>query len=335
MTVPFSVPFHQIAGDAAAAPVVDLGSAGVGVTGQVLDVLKRHVLGKQVRDHQDPERVGREDLRQPGRLEPALEHQLDGERRHRPIGQRTAAALPGPIQRRGLGRVLKPGPLEVGRDPLVEIVAHRDLPRLPSFFRKLQRPVLAVVAKILHPEPGDGPDPGAGVDERPEDRPVPKPVHVAGFDGGEELPGLVDRHLGRPALPVRVAHPPDRLKGIEDRRVPGHQGIEEVAQSGQGLVLGGGTTGELVQEPAGQPWRDLVQLQPLVLAPSEEPAHLVGVGGSRMGVGDPRGEELVRGEAGARAGPHENGREGPFEVLFGRRIVGSEGEVGVAHISYV
>ena len=121
---------------------------------------------------------------------------------------------------------------------------------------------------------------------------------------------------GVPALPERMAHPPDRLKGIQHRRVPGHQGIEEVAQSREGLVLGGGGPGELVQEPAGQAGGDLVQLQPLVLAPGEEPAHLVGVGGSRMGVGDPRGEELVRGEAGARAGPHENGREGPFEVLF-------------------
>ena len=63
-----------------------------------------------------------------------------------------------------------------------------------------------------------------GVDERPEDRPVPKPVHVAGFDGGEETTRLVDRHLGRAALPERMAHPPDRLKGIQHRRVPGHQG---------------------------------------------------------------------------------------------------------------
>ena len=90
-----------------------------------------------------------------------------GERRHRPIGERTGAALPGPIQWRGLGRVLKPSPLEVGRDPLVEIVAHRDLPRLSSFFRELQRPVVAVVPQVLHPEPGDGPDPGAGVDQGP------------------------------------------------------------------------------------------------------------------------------------------------------------------------
>ena len=200
----------------------------------------------------------------PAALQPALEHQLHGERRHRPIGQRTGAALPGPIQRRGLGRVLKPSPLEVGRDPLVEIVTHRDLPRLAPFFRKLQRPVVAVVSQVLHPEPADGPDPGAGVDEGPEDRPVPKPVHVASFDGGEELPGLVDGHLGRAALPERVAHPPDRLKRIQDRRVPGHQGIEEVAQRREGLVLGRRAVGELVQEPAGQAGGDLVQLQPLV-----------------------------------------------------------------------
>ena len=61
-------PLDQIAGDAPATPVVDLGGAGVGVAGQVLDILKRHVLAEQVRDHQDAEGVGREDLRQPGRL---------------------------------------------------------------------------------------------------------------------------------------------------------------------------------------------------------------------------------------------------------------------------
>ena len=67
-------------------------------------------------------------------LQPALEHQLHGERRHRPIGERAGAALPGPKQRRGLGRVLKPSPLEVGRDPFVEIMAHRDLPDLALLF---------------------------------------------------------------------------------------------------------------------------------------------------------------------------------------------------------
>ena len=148
--------------------------------------------------------MGREDLRQPGRPQPALEHLLHGERRHRPIGERAGASLPGPIQRRGLGRVLKPGPLEVGRDPLVEIMAHRDLPDLSSFFRKLKRPVVAVVSQILHPEPADGPDPGAGVDEGPQDRPVPKPEHaIASFDGGQQLPSLFDGRLGRASLAVR------------------------------------------------------------------------------------------------------------------------------------
>ena len=59
-------PLDDVARDAAAAPVVDLGGAGVGVPGQVLDVLQRHVLAQQIRDHQDAEGVGREDLREPG-----------------------------------------------------------------------------------------------------------------------------------------------------------------------------------------------------------------------------------------------------------------------------
>ena len=126
---------------------------------------------------------------------------------------------------------------------------------------------------------------------------------------------LVDTHLGRPALPERVAHPPDRLKRIQHRRVPGHQGIEEVAQSGEGLVLGGRAAGEFVEEPAGQAGRHLVELEPLVLAPGEEPTHLVGVGGPGVGVGDPRGEELIGCKAGRLAGAHGNGREGPLEVI--------------------
>ena len=41
----------------------------MGVTGQVLDVLERNVLAEQIRDHQDAERVGREDLTISGLLE--------------------------------------------------------------------------------------------------------------------------------------------------------------------------------------------------------------------------------------------------------------------------
>ena len=66
------------------APVVDPGGAGMGVAGQILDVLQRHVLTQQVRDHQDPERVGREDLRQSGRRQAPLVHQ--GIERYRMAG---------------------------------------------------------------------------------------------------------------------------------------------------------------------------------------------------------------------------------------------------------
>ena len=65
-------PLHNIAGDAPP-PVIDLGGSGVGVAGQVLHVLKRHVLGEQVGDDQDAEAVRAEDRGQPGILESPLE----------------------------------------------------------------------------------------------------------------------------------------------------------------------------------------------------------------------------------------------------------------------
>ena len=67
-------PLDEVAGDAPAPTVVDLGGAGVGVAGQVLDVLQRHILSEQVRDRHVPELVQREDLRQPGCHRPPLEH---------------------------------------------------------------------------------------------------------------------------------------------------------------------------------------------------------------------------------------------------------------------
>ena len=150
----------------------------MGVAGQVLDVLQRHILAQQVRDHQDAERVRREKLRQLGRLEPTFEHQLHGEKRHGPFGERTASPLSGSKERRPVRRLREPGPFKVGHDSFVEIVAYRDLPRLAPLFQKLQRPVFAVVPQVPDPQPTDGPDPGAGVNQGAQDRPVPEPVHV-------------------------------------------------------------------------------------------------------------------------------------------------------------
>ena len=281
------------------------------MTGQVLDVLQRHVLAEQIRDHQDPERVRRENLRQAGRLEAAFEHQLHGERRHLPFRQRAAAPLPGAKERRSLRRIREARSFKVGRDSVVQVVTHGDLPRLAPFFRELKRPMGAVVAQVLDPEPGDGPDPGAGVDERPQDRPVLQPLRAIGPDGGEERPRLLDGRFGRPALPERVAYPSDRMKRVQHDRVARHQDVEKMLERRPRLVLGGRTPWELVQEPAGQAGGHMAQLQALILAPGEEPADLVGVGRPGVGVRVPSPEELVRREAGRLAGPHEDGRKGP------------------------
>ena len=115
---------------------------------------------------------------------------------------------------------------------------------------------------------------------------------------------------------TEVEGPPPDSDAAEDHFTCGTEGMEEAPDEKNRRFRGSvACTG-----PAG---RHLVELQPLVLAPSEEPAHLVGVGGPG-GIGDSGREELVRGKAGRLAGAHEDGREGPFEVGFGRRIRGSE-----------
>ena len=49
------------------------------VLGQVLDILKRHVLGKQIRDYQDAKRMGRDEPRLHGVRPTALVSLLHGE----------------------------------------------------------------------------------------------------------------------------------------------------------------------------------------------------------------------------------------------------------------
>ena len=49
---------------------------------------------------------------------------------------------------------------------------------------------------------------------------------------------------------------PDRLEGVERRGAPGHQGVEEMPQGRQGLVLGSAVASELVEEATGQAWGD-------------------------------------------------------------------------------
>lgn len=59
----------------------------------LLNVLMQHVLGEEIRDHQEPERVRRENLRRAGGLQTPLEHPLDGVRRPGPIGEGAPSPL--------------------------------------------------------------------------------------------------------------------------------------------------------------------------------------------------------------------------------------------------
>ena len=52
----------------------------------------------------------------------------------------------------------------------------------------------------------------------------------------------------------------DRLEGIQGGGVASDQGIEEMPEGSQGLVLGRAVAGELVDEAAGQARRDLGEL---------------------------------------------------------------------------
>lgn len=200
--------------------------------GQVLDVLQRHVLGKQIRDDQDPERVGEENLRQAGRTQPSLEYPLHRVRRHMPISERTPTP-PCPKQRRSHRRLPESGPFDPGLDPHVQVVTHRDIPHLASLLGKLQRPVVALVPQVLDPEPAKRPDADTDKNERPEDRPVAQPEHMIRVDGD----------LGSPLLAEQISDPAVRPKGIEHRRVARDERVEELAQTGWGLVPGGRVTG--------------------------------------------------------------------------------------------
>jgi hypothetical protein len=67
-------PLHDIAGHAPAPAIVNLGGPGVGVAGEVLNVLPRHVLIEQIGHHRYPEAVRGKQMRQARILQPPLEH---------------------------------------------------------------------------------------------------------------------------------------------------------------------------------------------------------------------------------------------------------------------
>ena len=110
----------------------------------------------------------------------------NGMGRHRPIGEGAAAPQSGPKLHRPLGRGAEPGPFDVGREPSVQIMAHGGLPGFAVLLDKQKRALVALVAQILDPQPGDGSDAAARVDQGPQDGPVAKTDDVGGLDGGQQ-----------------------------------------------------------------------------------------------------------------------------------------------------
>ena len=84
--------------------------------------------------------------------------------------------------------------------------------------------------------------------------------------------------------------------------MPGHQGVKEMPQGGQRLVLGRAVPGELVDEAAGQGGGHQGEIKMLLLAPDEKAPHHAGIGAAGVGIGEPGGKELIGGKQGLGAG---------------------------------
>ena len=287
--------------------IVELGSLGVGVAGQVLDVLEGHVLGEQVGHDEDAEAVGAKDIGQPGIFEPSFKHTAHGVRRQGPGGERLLFSPGGPKQGRFLGVGRDAGRLQVRHEPAVEVVADGDLALLSSLFPEPQDALGALVLEVAAAEPGEGADPGSGIGEGSEEGAVTEADDVGEVDRGEEVAGLLDGEFGGFAVDHGVFRAPHGGERVQRHGMASHQGIEEMAQGGQGLIFGGVVTGQLVEEAAGAAGGDVAKREVLVLAPGEEAANEAGVGAAGVGVRDPGSEELIGGEQGIFPGPLEDG----------------------------
>ena len=76
-------------------------------------------------------------------------------------------------------------------------------------------------------------------------------------EGGEQVAGLLDGEFGGFAVDHGVFLAPHGGERVQRHGMASHQGIEEMAQGGQGLILGGVIARQLVEEAAGAAEGDL------------------------------------------------------------------------------
>ena len=139
-------------------------------------------------------------------------------------------------------------------------MADGDLPLLAPLFPEPQDSLGALVLEIPSPQPGDSAEPGPGIGEGPQKGPIAEAHDVGSVDRGEQVPGLGDGESGSLAVSGVVLAAADRLEGIQGGGVTGDQGVEEMPECGQGLVLGRAVAGELIDKAAGQAGGDLGEL---------------------------------------------------------------------------
>lgn len=128
---------------------------------EVLHVLQSHVLLQKVGDGRHAERVGRERIGKPRRLEPPLHHPADVDAAHRPGGEWLGPADGGAEE----GALGDDGRFDVGGQELLQVVPDGDLPRLAALLGETQGILRPVVLQALEGQLGHGPDPAG----RPQD----------------------------------------------------------------------------------------------------------------------------------------------------------------------
>ena len=220
-------------------------------------------------------------------------------------------------------RTLWDSKIELSEKFFNEII-NRPVPLDMNILTALKRCSLGL--EVPAAQAGEGADTGPGVGEGAEEGAVAEAHYVGSVDGAEQFPGLGDGELGGLAVQHGVLPAPHGGERVQSHGMARDQGIEEMPQGGQGLVLGGAVAGQLVDEAAGEARGDLAELEVLVLAPGEETANDAGVGAAGVGVGDAGGEELVGGKEGIGPGAPKDGgdRWGRIEGLGG----GPEGGLG-------
>ena len=107
------------------------------------------------------------------------------------------------------------GDLNVLVDPLVQVVAHGDLPLFSILLPEPKRAPVLLRLEVADPQAAEGPDAAAGGDEGAENGAVADSDGDTEVDGGDEDPRLGDGDLGCLAVEDLVLDAPDRLEGFK------------------------------------------------------------------------------------------------------------------------